>query len=50
LPGPLFSPRGLATTDKGKWFGTDQEYLLLKRLWPRVKPAVVVLVFCGMTT
>jgi hypothetical protein len=27
-------------------FGTDQEYLLLKRLWPKVKPAVVVLVFC----
>jgi hypothetical protein len=27
-------------------FGTDQEYLLLKRLWPRVKPAVVVLIFC----
>jgi hypothetical protein len=27
-------------------FGTDQEYLLLQRLWPRVKPAVVVLIFC----
>jgi hypothetical protein len=27
-------------------FGTDQEYLLLKRLWPKVKPAVVVLIFC----
>jgi hypothetical protein len=27
-------------------FGTDQEYLLLKRLWPKVKPAVVVLVYC----
>ncbi len=27
-------------------YGTDQEYLLLQRLWPRVKPAVVVLVFC----
>jgi hypothetical protein len=27
-------------------YGTDQEYLLLKRLWPKVKPAVVVLVFC----
>jgi hypothetical protein len=28
-------------------FGTDQEYLLLKRLWPMVKPAVVVLIFCS---
>ena len=28
-------------------FGTDQEYLLLKRLWPKVKPAVVVLIFCA---
>jgi hypothetical protein len=27
-------------------FGTDQEYLLLQRLWPQVKPAVVVLIFC----
>jgi hypothetical protein len=27
-------------------YGTDQEYLLLKKLWPQVKPAVVVLVFC----
>jgi hypothetical protein len=27
-------------------FGTDQEYLLLKRLWAKVKPAVVVLMFC----
>ena len=27
-------------------FGTDQEYLLLQRLWPKVKPAVVVLIFC----
>ena len=27
-------------------FGTDQEYLLLQRLWPKVKPAVVVLMFC----
>jgi hypothetical protein len=26
--------------------GTDQEYLLLKRLWPKVEPAVVVLIFC----
>jgi hypothetical protein len=27
-------------------FGTDQEYLLLKKLWPKVKPAIVVLIFC----
>ena len=27
-------------------FGTDQEYLFLKRLWPKVRPAVVVLMFC----
>lgn len=27
-------------------YGTDQEYLLLRRLWPLVKPSVVVLVFC----
>lgn len=28
-------------------FGTDQEYLLLQRLWPKVRPAVVVLIFCA---
>lgn len=28
-------------------FGTDQEYLLLRRIWPKVKPAVVVLIFCA---
>jgi hypothetical protein len=27
-------------------YGTDQEYLLLKRLWAKVEPAVVVLIFC----
>jgi hypothetical protein len=27
-------------------YGTDQEFLLLKKLWPKVKPAVVVLIFC----
>ena len=27
-------------------FGTDQEYLLLQRLWPKIRPAVVVLIFC----
>jgi hypothetical protein len=28
-------------------YGTDQQYLLLQRIWPKVKPAVVVLVFCA---
>lgn len=27
-------------------YGTDQEYLLLKRLWSRIEPSVVVLVVC----
>ena len=27
-------------------YGTDQEYLLLQRLWPVVEPRVVVLMFC----
>jgi hypothetical protein len=27
-------------------YGTDQEYLLLQKLWPKVRPAVVVLIFC----
>jgi hypothetical protein len=27
-------------------YGTDQEYLLLQRLWPDIQPKVVVLVFC----
>jgi lysophospholipase L1-like esterase len=29
-------------------YGTDQEYLLLQRLWPQLKPAVVVLIFCTL--
>jgi hypothetical protein len=29
-------------------YGTDQEYLLLQKLWPQVNPAIVVLVFCAM--
>lgn len=28
-------------------YGTDQEYLLLQKLWPKVKPSVVVLIFCA---
>jgi hypothetical protein len=28
-------------------YGTDQEYLLLQRLWPKVRPSVVVLIFCS---
>lgn len=27
-------------------YGNDQEYLLLQRLWPRIKPSVVVLIVC----
>jgi hypothetical protein len=27
-------------------YGTDQEYLLLQRIWPTIRPAVVVLMFC----
>jgi GDSL-like Lipase/Acylhydrolase family len=27
-------------------FGTDQEYLLLQRIWPQIQPKVVVLMFC----
>jgi lysophospholipase L1-like esterase len=27
-------------------YGTDQEYLLMRRLWDRIRPNVVVLMFC----
>jgi len=27
-------------------YGTDQEYLWLRRIWPSVRPSIVVLVFC----
>ena len=27
-------------------YGTDQEYLLLQRIWPTIQPDVVVLIFC----
>ena len=38
LPGSRIVNAGVAG------FGTDQEYLLLKRLWPIIKPDVVVLI------
>ena len=28
-------------------YGTDQEYLLLQRIWPTIEPSAVVLVFCS---
>jgi GDSL-like Lipase/Acylhydrolase family len=28
-------------------YGTDQEYLWLQRLWPKIRPDVVVLIFCA---
>jgi hypothetical protein len=28
-------------------YATDQELLLLQRIWPKVKPSVVVLIFCA---
>ncbi len=27
-------------------YGTDQEYLWLQRIWPKIEPSVVVLIFC----
>ena len=27
-------------------YGTDQEYLWMRRLWPSIKPQIVVLIFC----
>ncbi len=27
-------------------YGTDQEYLLLQRIWPTIRPNVVVLIYC----
>jgi hypothetical protein len=27
-------------------YGTDQEYLLLQRMWAKIQPSVVVLIFC----
>jgi hypothetical protein len=40
LPGTRIVNAGIAG------YGTDQEYVLLQRLWPRVEPSVVVLIFC----
>lgn len=40
LPGQRIVPAGVSG------YGTDQEYLLLRRLWPTIKPAVVVLMYC----
>ena len=38
---------GYATVNAGvSGFGTDQEYLWLQRIWPKIEPAVVVLTFC----
>ena len=28
-------------------YGTDQEYLLLQRIWPKIQPSAVVLMFCS---
>ncbi len=28
-------------------FGTDQEYLWLRRLWPRFEPSIVILIYCA---
>jgi hypothetical protein len=40
LPGTRIVNAGVAA------YGTDQELLLLKRLWPRIEPDVVVLIVC----
>jgi hypothetical protein len=40
LPGTRIVNAGVAA------YGTDQELLLLKRLWPRIEPSVVVLIVC----
>jgi lysophospholipase L1-like esterase len=40
LPGHAIVNAGVAG------YGTDQEYLLLKRLWQQIKPDIVVLVVC----
>src|SRR5689334_9822873 len=38
---------GYRTVNAGvSGYGTDQEYLWLQRIWPKIQPSVVVLVFC----
>ena len=38
---------GYTTVNAGvSGFGTDQVYLWLQRIWPKIEPAVVVLIFC----
>lgn len=40
--------RGVRIVNAGiPGYGTDQEYLLLRRLWPHIRPTVVVLLFGG---
>jgi hypothetical protein len=43
---PVISDHGILAAGVAG-YGTDQEYLLLQRLWPKVKPEVVVLIFCS---
>jgi lysophospholipase L1-like esterase len=39
---------GYRTVNAGvSGYGTDQEYLWLKRIWPTIQPSVVVLIFCA---
>jgi hypothetical protein len=39
---------GLTIVNAGvSGYGTDQEYLWLRRIWPAIQPAVVVLTFCS---
>lgn len=40
LPGHAVVNAGVAG------YGTDQEYLLLQRLWDKIEPKIVVLIFC----
>jgi hypothetical protein len=36
-----------ATVNAGvSGYGTDQEYLLLRRIWAKIQPSIVVLIFC----
>ena len=42
----LRSTNGWAINAGVTAYGTDQEYLLLRRLWDRIQPNVVVLMVC----